>query len=230
MPKELRGAAMAPQRSSQTQTSAVPSDSGGSRSDRKRLGLRILAGAIPFAAVMLTAGPALADCHGDGDDGGDGTATIGVSGSEQIGKWRLNQERVRVKATTGSGMNTDNCHDAAVDWMTTSGHYDNRIARNCRPGTLAESNSGGDGWWGEPSNWGGRTVTGLQKGAGLVYVEATESYKNSEYFSASEPNCPFGDGSPFTAQSPVTFVKFIWRTGSGALYYNGGGDVASASS
>mgnify|MGYP000943592718 CR=1 FL=1 len=58
-------------------------------------------------------------------------------------------------------MPTTMCLDAIVDWMTVSGHYDARNARNCAPGTSRS------GTITEPANWGNRDVTGLQKAAGV---------------------------------------------------------------
>jgi hypothetical protein len=60
---------------------------------------------------------------------------------------------------------TNYCLEARVDWMTESGHYDAHASRNC----AATGSTARTGTLLEPANWGGRTVTGLQKAAGYIY-------------------------------------------------------------
>lgn len=184
-------------------------------------------------AIVLGAGPAFADCHGNGVDSGSADASVGAQGSKQTVAWNLGNREVRVRSKTGDGLNAGKCLDAAFDWMTdgiTDGHYDARIARNCRPGTVVQSDADGNGYWLEPSDWGNRKVTGIQKAAGCNYDESNESYGNScEYVAAGVDNCTFTKAIPF-ASGDSGPARIILRGNSGALFYNSGGDVQSADS
>jgi hypothetical protein len=115
--------------------------------------------------VLASAASALADCHSvRGDEDGLGAVHVGATGSTQLTGWELNGRGVRVKSTTGSGMSNSICLDSFMDWMTVSGHFDLRGARNCANGTTIESDPGGDHWQPE-TTWGGRVVVGKLKNA-----------------------------------------------------------------
>jgi hypothetical protein len=58
------------------------------------------------------------------------------------------------------------CIDGHLDWDTASGHYDARVVRTCQRGHIHFTDPSGDFWYDEPSNWDGRNVTGIQRGAG----------------------------------------------------------------
>lgn len=118
-------------------------------------------------------------------------------------------------------MSTSVCLEAIVDWMTEAGHYDARASRNCMPA------SGRSGSRTEPSGWGGRDVTGLQKAAGCKYVQTEPpEYSNCEYLPHSEAGCSVGD-----AHYWYTPGHAVWlRRENGETEYNDGGNVASTSS
>lgn len=80
--------------------------------------------------------------------------------------WSKSEKRLSLGSFPGYSMSTDRCMDAMLDWKTTSGHYDARVVRSCDPGGKVSTDPGGDGYWQEPSDWGGRTITDMQKGVG----------------------------------------------------------------
>jgi hypothetical protein len=175
------------------------------------------------ALILVPSGVAWADCHGNGDDVGGDTRHMGAPSSFQYMYWDKPGKRVRVVSNTDSGMNTNICLDAYLDWMTEENHYDARVARNCDPGSYRESDSGGDGYQPEPSNWGGRTVTGLQKAAGCKYVQNTNppSLGDCEYVEPESVCNVFG------AFAWTNKTHRVWlRAENGTIDYNNGGDVA----
>lgn len=124
--------------------------------------LVVVAGAITFILIGTTA--AWADCHAStGDTSGSGSETIGAG--SQSWSWNRLIGEAYVSGNANNGMDLDKCLDTFVDWMTTSGHYDARIARNCKPG------GGRAGTITEPSSWGGRTISGLQKAGACKYFQ-----------------------------------------------------------
>ena len=145
-----------------------------------------------------------------------------------------------MKSKTGSGLNSGRCIDAFFDWEAQglfAGHYDSRIIRNCYPGSNLESDPNGDGYWVEPSNWGGESVSGLQKGMGATYDLSDGAYVSGgrEYFQQSEhyPNinedtCAWSEAITFTAAHAWNH-KHWFKNAAGAEYYNDGGDVTDAS-
>jgi hypothetical protein len=108
--------------------------------------------------------------------------------------------------------------------MTTDNHYDARISRNCD--ATGTSNRGG-AFQTEPSNWGGRTVTGLQKAAGCVYQQAgTPYYSGCEYLAGSQAGCE----PSATAWNTYSHATFLRREDGTTPVYWDGGFVQSASS
>lgn len=185
-----------------------------------------LFGSVCF--VIACEGAADADCQGDGDTSGSGTKYVGASGSEQHWSWNLSGRQIYVGSTTGSGMSTSVCLDAAADWMTKAGdgHYDARFARNCRPGSFY------GGTFTEPSDFGGSSVTGLQKAAGCRYVQtANPYYDDCAYDTESAVNpdtgsyCKFSRALPWTSKCAGFFI----RHEDGTVDINNGGDVNSCS-
>ena len=123
-------------------------------------------------------------------------------------------------------MSTDICLDALVDWMTTSGHYDARDARNCKPGP----NSYRSGSIIEPSDWGGRSVTGLQKAAGCKYIQTTSpsTYGTCDYAPETPAPCKFNtnDAHPWYTKGHAVWL----RRQDGTIEFNDGGNVQSPDS
>jgi hypothetical protein len=101
-----------------------------------------------------------------------------VSPGHQYGTWSRADRRLRLGAYPQSTMSTNRCMDAMLDWQTASGHYDARVVRSCRPGGVATTDPGGDGYWSEPSDWAGRTVTDMQKGGG---ARIDDDYVNGNF-------------------------------------------------
>ena len=111
-------------------------------------------------------------------------------------------------------MSTDRCMDAMLDWQTTSGHYDGRIVRSCRPGGTATTDPGGDGYWQEPSNWAGRTVIDMQKGGG---ARIDDDYLNGN-FELYQWDPFAGAGGSYTVRARTCTDKFARVR---ALYQDG---------
>lgn len=127
--------------------------------------------------VVASAGVARADTPQSGSD------TAYAGSGNQSGAWSLTQRRIGLAVDPGSGMSNSRCMDAMLDWGTLSGHYDSRVVRSCRRGTGEETDPGGDGYWVEPVDWGGRTVTGIHKGFGYVINDSNLHIVSSERFS-----------------------------------------------
>lgn len=161
---------------------------------------------------------AQADCHTDGIDVGGAYTDVGQGTSSQFMSWNKTSREVKVYSTASSGMSTEVCLDAIVDWMTVSGHYDNRTSRNCDPG------SSRSGIRYEDSGWAGRTITGLQKAAGCRYVPGP-SYENCMYVPASESGCPISSASFWYEKGHAVWL----RRENGDVEYNNGGNEASPS-
>lgn len=179
-----------------------------------------------LAIWTLGAGAAWADCHGNSaHDNGYKYAFTGAVGSEQDVFWELGGiyggRGVRVMSRAGASMSTDICLDSLFDWMTLSGHFDARVARNCAPDTERVSDSGGDEW--QPDDdWGNRTLTGIQKGAGCKYLQTTNppSYGTTCY-DVTWAVCSPTTASPWTALSQRVWVRHQDTT----IDYNSGGDT-----
>ncbi len=109
--------------------------------------------------VVLLPSVAAADTYGN-------TSTEAGAG-KQYAIWNKSTRKIRLRVNPYSSMSPDRCMDAMLDWLA-DGHYDSRVVRSCLPGTDEESDPGGDGYWVEPSSWGDRSVTNMQKGFGYV--------------------------------------------------------------
>lgn len=199
---------------------------------------------VAAAIVATTAVAAAADCNpnANGADSGSAYFNVGSAGSSQSSTWNLADRSVYVGTITGSGMQADKCHDMMFDWATNSGHYDSRQIRNCAPGTQTSSQSGtpqGTFPAREPSDWAGRTVSGLQKGAACSYNQPDQNYVDCGQFAARLPGCVFGNGpgastypSAFDDARSITdktkYARYISRSQSGILVYNDGGIISSS--
>lgn len=145
-----------------------------------------------------------------------------------MGLWDLTGRRVRLVASPDAAVPTYRCHDAWVDWATVSGHYDARLTRNCDPGSYRETDSGGDGWEPEPSNWGGRNVTGIQKGAGCVHNQNSITFDTCAQYPQNLSTCSIG--SDYTLTQMKNFVRYWIRYQDGTIGFNSGGKVQEAGS
>lgn len=174
----------------------------------------------------MSASAAFADCHTDGVNSGDDYAYVGPAGSSEHGAWDLQAKAVREDTYAGSGMSTSKCVDTYLDWATTIGHYDSRLTRVCQPGGHRVTDMGGDGWAQEPSDWGGRTVTGLQKGAGCFYNQSTENFDICTNFPEHLPGCVYDLVYDSFSLGDMTWFTRYWVTHQdGTIDYNSGGLV-----
>jgi hypothetical protein len=131
------------------------------------------------AMLLLStiAGPAEADTNQEGSD------TAFAGNGVQYGVWQKSNKRVRLKVSPSSTMSSTRCMDAKLDWGTEgSGHYDARVVRSCQPGTPEETDPDADGFWVEPSDWGGRNIGGIQKGFGYIISDSTLAVLLDERF------------------------------------------------
>jgi hypothetical protein len=194
-----------------------------SRAYRRRMRRLLTLGVAVVGLMVMSSGVAWADCHGNGDNYGAATVHMGGSNKYQYMYWNKADRLVRVVSKTSSGMSTDICLDAYMDWMTESGHYDARIARNCFPatGSYRESDSGGDGYQPEPAGWGGRTVTGLQKAAGCKYLQTGSTSLGPCDYVEPESVCDISGAHPWTSKTQRVWIRFQ----NGLIDYNNGGDV-----
>jgi hypothetical protein len=130
------------------------------------------------------------------------------------GTWRL--AKISLTAYPYSGMSSDRCMDAMVDWYTGGHHYDSRVARSCLPGAFEETDKGGDGFWVEPADWDNVSVTNMQKGYGYVmdddYVNGAFAIYGHEAFAGA-------GGGVIYASPPRTTVDCWART---VTLYNDG--------
>lgn len=130
--------------------------------------------------VFLTSSTGTAAATGDPQVGND----VAYAGpGSQYGRWNVNTRNIRMVVRPDTNMNTDYCMDVYLDWRNLSGHYDGRFVRSCRPGTLEETDPGGDGQWIEPTNYSNQNVTGMSRGWGYTHTDfdpySTESLADS---------------------------------------------------
>lgn len=182
---------------------------------------------VTTALVVLGSGSALAEeCHGDNGDFSGSNVRHVVASSNQFGEWYEHQATAKsgVSATTNNDMPANRCEDAKFDWMTYSGHYDNRTARDCDPGSSVTSDPSGDGWVLEPVGWGGKALGGMQKAAGCTYNFNSKpvSFPNCNYF-------PESYGGTGVCQFLVALVwndpaqRTWFRNSDHTVHYNSGG-------
>lgn len=187
--------------------------------------------AAAFALTVTFASAAFADCHADGVNSGDDVKYVGPGTSSEEGAWDLGAKAVKEFTDADFGMSTSKCLDTYVDWATTSGHYDQRLTRVCQPGGWRLTDQGGDGWALEPSDWGGRTVTGLQKGAGCLYNQSTGNFDDCSDFPEHLSGCVYDlVTDSFTLSYMKWFTRWWVTYQDGTIAYNSGGDVASNNS
>lgn len=144
-----------------------------------------IAGLMSLVAVIGSYSSALAS--GTTSEGYD-YAYAGAG--TQWGEWSQSNRTVRLHTMPNSGMSTSRCMDAMVDWKVKQpifghNHYDSRVVRSCKPGFDEETDPGGDGYWSEPSGWGGETPQGLQRGFGYIISDSTLEVLGSERFDDS---------------------------------------------
>lgn len=145
---------------------------------------------------------------------GDDAASAGSGG--QHAEWHASTERLRLKSSPFASMSTDRCMDAMLDWKHTAGpHYDARVVRSCKPGSLIQSYTwAGDGvdsnggnlntgqvFWHEPAgDWDDANISETQKGYGY---EADDDYENGTFDIYHEEQFE-GAGSPNYRAVPRT--------------------------
>lgn len=128
---------------------------------------RMMRGVLSVSLALALTGVAAGQVQADTPQEGSDTANAG-SGT-QFASWSKSNHRLRLKVLPGNSMSTDKCMDVMLDWGTNgSGHYDGRVVRSCAPGIDEETDPDANGFWDEPSGWGGRDVTGIQKGWGYT--------------------------------------------------------------
>lgn len=134
----------------------------------------VMGGLIGAVVACLVPVNAASATQSDGNTVQRGATTYaGPGNSYQEMRWNLNTRRIKIKVKAASSLNTSTCIEGAVDWRTTSGHYDVRVVRVCRPGATEETDPGGDGRWQEPGNWDGRTVVGIRAATGSRISDST---------------------------------------------------------
>ena len=85
---------------------------------------------VLVAAHLAVASPAVADSADGNDSAFAGAGT-------QHAEWHASARSVAMWVSPYSGMDTDRCMDAMLDWRHTAGaHYDARVVRSCKPGVL----------------------------------------------------------------------------------------------
>jgi hypothetical protein len=196
--------------------------------------VRSLAVVATTLVSVLVGGPAFADCnaHGDGDDQGSQVTTVGSGISYQTGLWDKPGKRIRLVAATDTAMSPDRCHDVYVDWaVATSDHYDLRMLRNCDPGSYRETDATGDGYSDEPSDWGNRNVTGMQKSAACSYVQSTHSFNSScVQYDENIFGCAITAAFDIPLPTGHRYARWFVRWENGTVDYDSGGIVGSATS
>ncbi len=144
--------------------------------------------AIGIAVSSVSADPALAATSGsDYAYAGPGS---------QYAEWNRSQKRLSLRVNTYT-MSSDRCIDSMLDWQTTGGHYDSRVVRVCRNNRFLDTDPGGDGYWSEPTDWGGRTITDMQKGWG-AYID--DDYINGNFPMYEAENFSGAGSSPYSAR------------------------------
>lgn len=112
-------------------------------------------------------------------------------------------------------MSNDHCMDSMVDWLS-NGHYDSRVIRSCLPGAKNTTDPYGDQGWQEPSDWGGRQVTDMQKGFGYTmdddFVGGQFNVVERQHFAGSGPGA-FYPSPPRTPVDCWARTKTIYQDG-----------------
>jgi hypothetical protein len=152
--------------------------------------------------------------------GQSGTSWAYAGAGTQYVTWNVSTRKFRLMVTPGSGMSTDRCMDSMLDWQPSSGHYDSRVIRSCRPGHSNETDPGADGYWIEPSDWDGANVNDTNKGFGYImdddFVDGRFEIYDSEHFDNS------GTGALYN--SPPRTTTDCWAR-TRTLYEDGHVDV-----
>lgn len=155
----------------------------------------LAAGFLGLSALFSVAADATGTTH-------EGYDTAYAGSGWQYGWWSQSQGKVRLQSNPYNGMSSSRCMDAMVDWKVKQPiighhHYDSRVIRSCLPGTAEETDPGGDNRWSEPSDWGGETPQGLQRGFGYIIDDSTLDILSKERFANS--------GSVDVTNAPSTF-------------------------
>ncbi|TIC79001.1 hypothetical protein [Nocardioides sp. GY 10127] len=165
--------------------------------------------------VVLTCGISLATAGVVGaDTPQEGSDTVSAGSGSQFGRWSKSNKRLRLKVSPNNNMNTDKCMDVMLDWGTQGNeHYDSRVVRSCLPGTNEETDPDGDGYWSEPSDWGGRTVTGIQKGWGYMIDDSNLLVLSAERLADTGSGALWGT-APGTGTQGYARMRTRYQNGS----------------
>lgn len=128
-----------------------------------------------------------------------------ASPGQQYAEWSKSNRRIKFLIYAQSSMSTDRCLDGMLDWKTSNGtHYDARVVRTCMPGGEAITGTA-DGYWNEPSDWGGRTITDMQKG---VAARIDDDYVGGNFQMYSAENFSGAGGGAYTDRPRACTDKF----------------------
>lgn len=179
---------------------------------------------VPLVVVLSVwySYPAFAECHGSvASNSGSGTTGVGPTSSSQTMTWNYGDRRAAATAQNSDETETSYCIDATTDWLTSSGHYDARVARNCDATGVTIATGARP----EPSGWGSRDVNGLQKAFSCFYNQTSTPgiYSGCVYLAAGLAGCVH-DGAQIWSHASHE----VWlRRQDGTPEHNDGGVVSS---
>lgn len=128
---------------------------------------------------------------------GSGYTSLGAGNSLQYIEWNRTLRRVRLEVKTDANMPTNLCFEATFDWRTANGaHYDQRTVRNCDPGSVVETDPGGDNFWNEPADWDTRPVNGVSRAYGVKIDDSSLDILLSSKLFGSSNSVYGGQGHP----------------------------------
>ncbi len=127
----------------------------------------ITVSALAASAAVCTASPSSAHVS---ELSGEAYAYLGAGSTVQYLDWDKSTRKIRLSVYADADMSGDRCIDATYDWEPDDGHYDQRLVRNCDPGSMVETDPGGDGFWREPENWDSDTYDSPIVGTNRAYV------------------------------------------------------------
>lgn len=136
-----------------------------------------------LVAIAMTVGVTLESAAWGAGTAAKGSDTAYNGSGQQYGAWSVSNKRFRLKASPTTGMATNRCMDAMLDWDKGGlPHFDSRVVRSCLPGVSEETDPGGNGFWTEtdPAFPGNIFLTG--KGWGYVISDSTLAVQGWEHF------------------------------------------------
>lgn len=125
-------------------------------------------GLICLVLALLTPGIASAGFAEGNDEVNRGAGAEG-------GAWdaTLHPDYLNLYVSTSPALASNRCLDTFFDWRTSSGHWDGRVVRNCRPDAWRDSNNVF-----REDEAGAAKLEGAKTAGGCIFFQQNDSYSN----------------------------------------------------